>query len=376
MDIYLVGGAVRDQLLGLPVKEHDWVIVGAKPQALLNSGYRAVGKDFPVFLHPETGDQYALARTERKTSKGYYGFECYAAPDVTLVEDLKRRDLTINAMAQTQDGQIIDPYGGQKDLQQRVLRHVSPAFVEDPLRVLRIARFSARFSSLGFTIAEETMQLLRTIVTSGEVEHLVVERVWQELERSLQEDHPEVFVKVLQACGAWPVLFPELTQVPDELPVLTQAVQLSSNKPVRFAALVYPLAKDLQSTQALLEHYPVPRDFQALVILIFRLHDRCQQSVEFNAEQLLALLEEADALRRLERFKQLLLVCEAEDRSKGFVDEPYPQKAFLMKALQCIKQVDVQAIISEGMSGLEIKQALYQQRLEALQHFLAGIVAS
>lgn len=257
--IYLVGGAVRDQLLGRLVKERDWVVVGATPEAMLALGYRPVGKDFPVFLHPETHEEYALARTERKIGPGYHGFACTASPDVTLEEDLKRRDLTINAIAQTPSGDIIDPYGGVQDIQDRVLRHVSPAFVEDPVRILRLARFAARYSGLGFYVAPETRVLMQQMVMQGEVDHLVAERVWQELERALGEAEPGQFFEVLRSCSALAVIFPEIDRlfgVPQSpqwhpeidtgvhtLMVLAQATRLTSSIPVRFAALVHDLGK-------------------------------------------------------------------------------------------------------------------------------------
>ncbi|MEE9452140.1 MAG: multifunctional CCA addition/repair protein [Gammaproteobacteria bacterium] len=367
MKIYLVGGAVRDQLLNLPVKERDWVVVGATPQQLLDRGFRAVGKDFPVFIHPKSGEEYALARTERKTGKGYYGFECYAAVDVTLEDDLERRDLTVNAMAQAENGTITDPFGGQKDMQDRLLRHVSPAFVEDPLRILRIARFAARFFGLGFRIAAETEQLIQEMVVAGEVADLVPERVWREFEKALSEDHPEVFIEVLQRCGAFAVLFSGVDPVDICLEILQKAVVFSTAKSVRFAALIGALGYDETSFKGFCQHFPVPKNAKELTLLVMGLRDQCHQSEGLSAEACLSLFERADAFRRAQRFEDFLLVCQADFNGRDKAQAAYPQKDFLLKALACVNEVDVQTVIVQGARGDEIKSALHQARLQKLQ---------
>lgn len=371
MNIYLVGGAVRDQLLDLPVQERDWVVVGAKPQQLLDKGFRTVGKDFPVFIHPETGEEYALARTERKTGQGYYGFECYAAPDVSLADDLKRRDLTINAIAQAENGEIIDPYGGQQDLAQRILRHVSPAFVEDPLRVLRVARFAARFTALGFHIADETQALMQTMVADGEIANLVPDRVWQEFEKALQDDQPQVFIQVLQSCGALVVIFPQYKQNSDQLDILQEVVQLSSRKTVRFAALMLALVQDETSIKDICQRYPVPRSYRELAILAMRCRDGCHRGAALSAQACLQLLEQADAFRRSERFADFLLVCQADYYAHHERKSSYPQKEFWQNALACANEVNVQAIIDQGLQGAAIGEEVRRQRLAKMQEVIA-----
>ena len=371
MKIYRVGGAVRDRLLGLPVKDIDWVVVGATVEEMRAQGYRQVGRDFPVFLHPDSGEEYALARTERKQGRGYTGFQVYASPDITLEEDLERRDLTINAMAEDEQGNLIDPFKGQEDLEQGLLRHVSSAFEEDPLRVLRSARFAARFHSLGFRVAEETQALMRQLSHSGELDHLIPERVWQETARALMEDSPQTFFRVLQACDALAVLFPELhalfgmthslgslpsgtspsgspqptslTKVDSgehSLQVLEQSVSLSKHLPVRFAALCHALGKahtsqqdhpqaQAEQTEAglsvlgeLCQRLRVPKDCQQLAALVIRHQDSCHHALEADAHRLLKLLESCDAFRQPERFNAFLLACEAEYR----VSHAYAQK--------------------------------------------------
>ena len=401
MQIYLVGGAVRDQLLNYPHKEQDYVVVGATPEQMLAQGYRLVGKDFPVFLHPHTHAEYALARTERKIGPGYTGFTCYAAPDVTLEDDLKRRDLTINAMAQTPDGKIIDPYGGLQDLKNKLLRHVSPAFAEDPVRILRTARFAARYAHLGFTVAAETMQLMRAMVRAGEINALVAERVWQELQRALTEQTPAEFIKVLRACGALKILFPEIEQlfgVPNPpkwhpeidtgihtLMALTQAAQLSADPGLRFAALVHDLGKGatpftewpshpgheergVELIRALCKRYLVPNDYQELAVLTSRYHTHCHRVSELKPATLLTTLEKLDAFRRPARFKLFLLACEADARGRaGLEHQPYPQRAYMESAFNAAQQVAVQLLIEKGLSGAALGEALHQERVGVIK---------
>ena len=401
MQIYLVGGAVRDKLLGLPVKEYDYVVVGSSPQAMLDQGFRLVGKDFPVFLHPKTHDEYALARIERKIGPGYTGFSCYAAPDVTLEDDLKRRDLTINAIAETLDGQIIDPFEGRRDLEQKILRHVSPAFTEDPVRILRVARFLARFKNLGFRIADETMALMQKMVAAGEVNALVPERVWQEFAKALQEPAPQEFIATLRQCGALAILFPEIDRlfgIPDPpqwhpeidtgihvLLTLEQAANLSSNTATRFAALVHDLGKGATPSEEwpshhghgekgvdliknLCKRYLVPRVYQELAILVSRHHIECHHAFDLKTTSLLKLLERLDAFRRPDRFQQFLLACEADFKGRtGFADKPYPQSCYLLKAYEIAAQVTAQPLLEQGLSGIALGNKLHQQRVTAIK---------
>lgn len=404
---YLVGGAVRDQLLGLPVKDRDWVVTGASPADLLAQGFKPVGNDFPVFLHPRTGEEYALARTERKTAKGYHGFQFHAAPDVLLEDDLARRDLTINAMAQDAAGQIIDPYGGQADLQARLLRHVSPAFSEDPVRILRVARFAARFAPLGFTLAAETRQLMRAMVTAGEVDALVAERVWQETVRALAEPAPERFIEVLRECGALRVLFPEIDRlfgVPQPakyhpeidcglhtLLVLQQAVKLGAEPEVRFATLCHDLGKGLtpadilpshhghelvsrQLTTQLCERLKIPNRFRELAEHVAEYHGHIHKALELRPQTLLKVLEATDAFRKPERFGQILLACEADARGRsGFEERPYPQAGLWQRILAACQQVDVQAIIRDGFQGVAIKEEMHRRRLQTIRQVLGHL---
>jgi tRNA nucleotidyltransferase (CCA-adding enzyme) len=380
MRIHLVGGAVRDALLGLPVKDRDWVVVGATVQDMLDAGYRQVGRDFPVFLHPKTQEEYALARTERKQGSGYKGFVVHADPSVTLEQDLIRRDLTVNAMARDADGNLIDPFGGQRDIDAKLLRHVSPAFAEDPLRVLRVARFAARFAHLGFTVAPETLELMRELSHSGELEALTPERAWQEIEGGLKAKSPQVFFDVLRACDALPRLLPELhalfgvPQPEDTHPeidtgihsllVLEQAARLSDDPAVRFAALVHDLGKGSTPraqwpqhegheergaalVEALAQRLRVPNDFRDLGVLASRYHTRCHRALRHDAAERYATLELSDALRRPQRFEQFLLACEADSRGRpGFEHQPYPQRALLQHTLATARAVDVQALLS------------------------------
>lgn len=400
MQIYRVGGAVRDELLGLPVSDQDWVVTGATPVQMLDAGYRQVGKDFPVFLHPRTQEEYALARTERKTGPGYHGFEIDAAPQVTLEQDLARRDLTINAMARNADGELIDPYGGQADLQRRLLRHVSPAFVEDPLRILRVARFAARFHGLGFHVAPETQALMREMVEAGEVESLVAERVWVECQRALGEPFPVQFFMVLRECGALAVLLPELDRlfgVPQpehhhpeidtgvhSLMVLEQAVKLSDQTQVRFAALVHDVGKgetpasqwprhikheqrSVRLIERLCRRLRVPRDYRQLAVLVARYHTHCHRSLELKPATLLKTLDSVDAWRRPQRFEQFVLACEADARGRlGLENRDYPQAQYLRQVREAAAAVTTAPLIEQGLQGRELAQALQQLRVAVI----------
>lgn len=405
MKIYRVGGAVRDELLGLPWHETDWVVVGATPAQLLAQGYQQVGRDFPVFLHPTSKEEYALARTERKSGVGYTGFVVHASPDVTLEQDLQRRDLTINAMARGEDGVLVDPYGGQRDLQLRVLRHVSPAFAEDPLRVLRVARFAARFASLGFTVAPETLALMQQLANAGELQHLVAERVWQEMQRALQSSSPQVFVKVLRDCGALRILLPELDAlfgVPQPeffhpeidtgvhmLMVVEQAAKLSDAVAVRFAALVHDLGKGTTEPQlwpthtgheergaalidAVCERLRVPNECRELAVITSRQHTRCHKAMKHKAEDLFTTLENCDALRRPQRFEQFLLACEADARGRlGLEQRAYPQAERLRHALAAARDIDVATLASQWSKqqlGLAIREARIKAIALRLEH--------
>jgi tRNA nucleotidyltransferase (CCA-adding enzyme) len=406
MQIYLVGGAVRDRLLNLPVKERDWVVVGATPDELRAQGYRQVGKDFPVFIHPDSGEEYALARTERKSGRGYYGFEVHAAPDVTLEDDLRRRDLTINAIAETVDGETVDPYGGRRDMEARVLRHVSPAFEEDPLRVLRVARFAARFAVLGFRIAPETLALMRRMAATGELDTLVSERVWQETRRALETVSPAVYFEVLRECGALKIVFPEIDalfgvpQPPKYHPeidcgvhtlmVVEQAAQLSDDLAVRFGALVHDLGKadtppeilpshhgheerGVERVRSLCARLRIPVELRELGELVARYHLHCHRADQLRPETLLKLLEGADAFRRPERFEQFLLVCEADARGrKGFEDRPYPQPNYLRGALRAAQAIQGRELAAQGLSGAALGEMLHQARQQVLAVYKAA----
>jgi len=401
MQTYLVGGAVRDALLGLPVTERDWVVVGASPAELAALGYRQVGKDFPVFLHPDSHEEYALARTERKTAPGYHGFETRFAPDVTLADDLRRRDLTINAMARAADGTLVDPYGGAADLEARLLRHVSPAFAEDPVRILRVARFLARYAPLGFEVAPETLALMRAMVTAGEAAALVPERVWQETAKALVAPAPEAFFALLRSTGALAVVFPELDRlwgVPQParwhpeidtgehvLLVLAAAARLSPLARVRFAALTHDLGKgetppdewpkhvghELRSVTlvgALADRLRLPNEFRELAQLVARHHGVCHRALELRAPTVLELLEHCDAFRRPERFAEFLLACEADMRGRtGFAERAYPQGEFLREALRLAQAVALAPGERAGLAGEEIGRRLREARIAALK---------
>ncbi|APZ44601.1 multifunctional CCA addition/repair protein [Acidihalobacter ferrooxydans] len=398
--VYRVGGAVRDRLLGLPVHERDWVVVGSTPEAMRAAGFRPVGKDFPVFLHPQTHEEYALARTERKTAPGYHGFSFHAAPDVSLEDDLRRRDLTVNAIAQSSDGTLIDPYGGQSDLANRLLRHVSPAFAEDPVRILRVARFAARFAPLGFRVADPTLALMRQMVEAGEVDALVPERVWQELARALTEAAPRAFFETLRACGALARLIPELDrlwgvpQPPQYHPeidtgdhimrVLDQAVLLSTDPAVRFAALLHDLGKGTTPPAHWPSHHgheqrgeglvldicarlKAPHEFRDLARLVAREHGNVHRALELRPATVLKLLEAADAFRRPERFAAALLACTADARGRpGHERDAYPQAAYLQRALDAARAVAAQPLLERGLHGPELAAALRRERIAAI----------
>ncbi len=404
MRIYCVGGAVRDALLGLPVKDRDYVVVGATPEQMVARGYRPVGKDFPVFLHPETHDEYALARTERKTAKGYKGFQVYAAPEVTLEEDLARRDLTINAIAQADDGTLIDPYGGVDDIRQGVLRHVSKAFVEDPVRILRLARFAARFTQ--FSVAPETLRLMCEMVENGEVDALVPERVWQELAKGLMEARPSRMFDVLRQCGALQKIMPELDRlwgVPQPevhhpeidtgihvMLVVDVAAHRGFDLPVRFAALTHDLGKGTTPAHVLPRHIGheersvglvkslcqrlrVPNDCRDLAVITARFHGKVHRAQEMRPDTLLDLLHDTDAIRQPDRFEQCLLACECDARGRtGFEDRPYPQAEYLRGVLRAAMSIDAGAVASTQPSPEKIKAAVYAARLGAVTQALTS----
>ncbi|MCW8194469.1 multifunctional CCA addition/repair protein [Proteobacteria bacterium 005FR1] len=401
MQVFLVGGAVRDKLMDYPCHEQDWVVVGAKPEELQKQGYVPVGKDFPVFLHPETKEEYALARTERKTGPGYTGFEFYAAPDVTLEQDLARRDLTINALAMNEAGEIIDPYGGREDIAARKLRHVSDSFREDPVRILRLARFAARYYHLGFTVADETMQLMREMVECGEVDYLVPERVWKEMSRALGEDSPPIFFEVLRTCGALARLLPELEtlygvpQPPKHHPeidcgvhtmmALQQACRLSEKTTVRFATLVHDLGKattpedvlpshigheqrSLPLIRELCQRLAIPNAYRDLGLIVAQYHTHCHRVKELKTTTLLRSLEALDAFRRPDRFEEFLLCCEADARGRtGFEDRDYSQVDYFRAALARCNEVTAADVDPEQFKGKAFGEQLHRLRLTALK---------
>jgi tRNA nucleotidyltransferase (CCA-adding enzyme) len=398
---FLVGGAVRDRLLGQPVGDRDWVVVGSTPEDLVAAGFQPVGADFPVFLHPETREEHALARTERKSGRGYKGFVFHTGPEVTLEEDLRRRDFTINAMAEDAEGRLIDPWGGQADLEARVLRHVSPAFVEDPLRVLRAARFMARFAPFGFRVAPETIELMRTMVDNGEIDHLVPERVWQELRRALVEERPSAFLQTLRACGALARILPEVEalygvpQRPEYHPevdtgihtemVIDQCPRLApGDDAVAYAALVHDLGKGLTPpaewprhvaheargiapVRAVSARIKVPREHRDLAMIVCEHHLVMHRLLEVRPGTLLSLLERLDGFRKPERVAQFAMACEADARGRlGLEERAYPQRAHLLAALEVARQVDPRALVERGLEGPAIAQALHQARVEAI----------
>ncbi|ESS72000.1 multifunctional CCA protein [Methyloglobulus morosus KoM1] len=400
MEKYLVGGAVRDQLLGYPVKERDWVVVGETPESMIRQGFRAVGKDFPVFLHPQSHEEYALARTERKTSPGYKGFRVHADIDVTLEQDLKRRDLTINALAMTPEGEVIDPYGGRDDLDKRLFRHVSPAFAEDPVRILRVARFAARYRHLGFKLASDTREMMEGMVSVGEVDHLVPERVWAELLKALNETSPSAFFYTLLDCGALALIFPEIYSLfgvpqPEKyhpeidtgvhaLMCLEQAALLSPKPEVRFAALVHDLGKALSPKDNLPHHYGhetkglpvlealcnrlrVPNAFKSLALHVMQYHTHCHKVTELKPSTLVDLLNNLGAFKQRNQFPEFLLACEADAKGRtGLENNPYPQAAYLQAAAKTAGSVDTSDLTDGRLQGAEIGEAIRQLRIKAI----------
>jgi tRNA nucleotidyltransferase (CCA-adding enzyme) len=399
MHVYLVGGAVRDQLLGHPYHEKDYVVVGATPEHMLAHGYQPVGKDFPVFLHPETKDEYALARTERKSGHGYHGFEFYTDVSVTLEQDLIRRDLTINAMAMDQNGTLYDPYGGQRDLESRLLRHVSNAFAEDPLRVLRIARFAARYKALGFKVADETLQLMKQLAESGELQALTPERVWKETSRALMEPHADEYFEVLRACGALKVLFPEIDalygipQRPEYHPEidcgihtmmsLQQACKANYSLDVRFAVLVHDLGKALtpqeewprhimheqrgiQPVTEVCDRLRVPTNTKQLAIVVCKEHLKCHQALTLKPGTLWRLLQRLDVLRRPERVEAFIQACECDSRGRlGLENRDYPQSRYVFEAMELVRSIKAQDLPPE-VKGPDIGEMLIERRIKAL----------
>ncbi|WP_337058650.1 multifunctional CCA addition/repair protein [Pseudomonas sp. USHLN015] len=406
MQIYKVGGAVRDRLLQHPVTEVDWVVVGATAEEMLEQGFKPVGADFPVFLHPQSGEEYALARTERKSGRGYGGFTFFASPDVSLEEDLIRRDLTVNAIAEDEHGVLVDPYGGQRDLERRILRHVSPAFAEDPLRVLRVARFAARYAPLGFTVAEETLALMREIAESGELDALTPERSWKEISRALMEPRPDVFIQVLRDCGALKAWMPELDALfgvpqPEQhhpevdsglhvLAVLQQCAEHEQPLAVRWACLLHDLGKGetpeeewprhiaheqrgLKLIQQVNERCKVPRDCQELAMLVGEFHTHAHRAQELRASTLAELLVRFDVYRRPQRFEEFIAACEMDARGRhGLEQREYPQADYLRGAASAARAVAVQPLLEKGYKGAELGEALKLERLKALKAYKEG----
>lgn len=404
MKVYLVGGAVRDQLLGLQVKERDWVVVGATPDELLAQQYKQVGKDFPVFLHPNTKEEYALARMEKKNAPGYYGFSCDYSNKVTLEEDLSRRDLTINAMAMDDKGQIIDPYGGQNDLKDKILRHVSDAFVEDPVRVLRVARFAARFHQYGFSLANETRALMYKMVQQGELAHLVPERVWQEWQRSLEEPNPEQFILTLRSCGALKIILPEidiLFGVPNpvvhhpeidtgihSLLVLQAVVALTTDPSTRFAALVHDLGKGASLMPTWPRHHGhegsgvpiierlcarlrIPKEYRSLAVMVSQYHLTIHRILELRSSTIVKTLEQTGAFRQPQVFENLLIACQADAQGRGITVE-YPQREKWQYILaECVK-ITAKTLIEQGLEGQKIKEGLHQKRVNCVKKLLTS----
>ena len=403
MQIYLVGGAVRDSLLDYPSTENDWVVVGATPKTMTDHGFKPVGQDFPVFLHPKTGEEYALARTERKSGKGYKGFEFFTSTEVTLEQDLIRRDLTINAMARDSSGNIIDPFGGQKDLKSRQLRHVSHAFAEDPLRVLRVARFAARYHHLGFSIASETMDLMKSIVAQGEIEYLVAERVWKETYRALLEQSPHIYIEVLRECGALKILLPEIDAlfgVPQRadyhpevdtgihtLMALQHSAKLSNSGPVRFSVLMHDVGKALTPetvlpshtgheksglplVKAICDRLGVPNKYRQLAMAVTEYHLHSHKARELKSTTILKLFQNIGALRDSTRLDEFLDCCESDARGRaGFEDITYVPKKYLSDALTALQQVDISDLVANGVEGSEIGRQLKQRQIAQLETF-------
>ena len=400
MDLYLVGGAVRDKLLGYPFTEKDWVVVGATPEELTNQGYQRVGSDFPVFLHPETKEEYALARTERKSGRGYKGFQFFTDTSVTLEQDLSRRDLTINAMAEDSQGNLIDPYNGQQDLNDKVLRHVSDAFAEDPLRVLRVARFAARYQYLGFIIAEETMSLMADITASGELQFLTAERVWTETEKALKEKSPRTYIEILRQCNALRILFPEIDQLfgvaqradyhPEidtgihVLMALDQITALDDDSASRFAVLVHDLGKGITPKDILPKHtgheergvplvnnlcdrLKTPNRYRELAIAVSRYHLLSHKVKELRPVTILKILKGIGALRQPEKLAQFIRCCESDARGRlGFENTVYEPGLWLTKVFEAIRSIDNQEFIQQGLSGKQLGDAIDKRRQQLI----------
>ena len=410
IDSYLVGGAVRDKLLNRKIVERDYVVVGANVETMLALGFNQVGKDFPVFLHPKTKEEFALARTEKKQGQGYTGFICYASPEVTLEQDLLRRDLTVNAMAEDSNGDIIDPYNGQQDLQNRILRHVSPAFSEDPLRVLRVARFAARYHYLGFSIATETLTLMSTISRSGELNTLSAERIWKEMQRSIDEANPEVFFQVLRQCGALEKLWPELNAlwgIPNParwhpeicsgihtMMALKQAVKLTTTEPVnktsiRFATLCHDLGKTLSPIDDLPRHLghekagiplvenicqrlKIPNQVKSLALKVCEFHLHCHKAFELKPTTILKLFNKIDLWRKSEEFESFLIACQADFLGrKGNENKDYPQASYLREIASLARQVTAKSFVEQGLKGIEIKNAMKDAQLDIIKQFVS-----
>ena len=367
MNFFLVGGAVRDKLLGHTIQDKDWVVVGATPEQMLEAGYTPVGKDFPVFLHPQTKEEYALARTERKTGKGYTGFSFYAASDVTLEDDLARRDLTINAIAETPAGKIIDPYNGQADIKQRVLRHVTDAFSEDPVRILRVARFAARFHHLGFTIAEETQQLMRDMVSNGEADHLVAERVWQEFLKALKGPTPHIFLQTLKETDALSIIMPEVaelvTKSDEPIKALLKASSLSKDPEIRFASLVHYLGEEKNKLRNLCKNLKVPSSYKDLAELTATHKPSMENIFNSEPENVLKLYEKADAFRRQERFEKFLQCFSFITQ----VNEPHVLTQYALSTLESLKEITPVPFLKEGYKGKELGEKIRNARLTKIE---------
>ena len=382
MDVYLVGGAVRDELLGLPVTERDWVVVGSTPDEMRSLGYRPVGKDFPVFLHPESKEEYALARTERKKGRGYHGFEIHASPDVSLEDDLLRRDLTINAMAKNAQGEIIDPYGGRKDLENKILRHVSDAFVEDPLRVLRVARFAAKYHHMGFKIDKETHVLMRQIVTCGELREIALERIWQETTKALRTDAPGEFFQVLENTHALSQVYPAFhhTFIDEKNRVhgLTALETICKSYPdanIRFATMIGGLhyegkKNNMQNIKKFSQEFPLPNNVKKLLHAIISYQHECHNALKLSAEELLRLINYLDARRNPERFKNILEICEAIYNSINKTQH-YKQKQFLLDAATAIENINIDAWVQAKVSAEELMHNIKQAQLSRLEKLIS-----
>lgn len=400
LNTFLVGGAVRDHLLDYDIIERDYLVIGATPEQMTSLGFIAVGKDFPVFLHPKTKEEYALARTEKKQGKGYKGFVCYTSPEVTIEQDLLRRDLTINAMAMDNEGNIIDPYHGKKDIEARVLRHVSPAFIEDPLRVLRVARFTARYHDFNFTIADETLSLMKKITASGELNELSSERIWKEMDRSLNDPHPEIFFEVLKECGVLKAIWPELDAlwgVPNPklwhpeictgvhtMMVLKQAVLLSNKPEVRFAALCHDLGKSLTLAEKLPSHpghekaglplvekicaqLRIPNHYKKLALKVCEHHLHCHKAFQLKPSTLLRIFNQLDIWRQKEEFFDFITACKADFRGRlNFENKEYPQEQYLIDCANAAKAVTAKPFVEQGLKGKAIKEAMEREKLHAI----------